>query len=113
MRTRLKLRPGQRGTKKLLAQYGDKLVCVRYRYDAQKRKRYKTVELIVDVVDWTPPPPPPDTIVAVRIEYGEQAYQRAARAAGGTWNRQRKLWELRYDQVVLLQLVDRIVWDVQ
>ncbi len=54
MRTRLKLRPGQRGTKKLLAQYGDQLVCVRYRYDEATHKRYKTVELIVEVVDWHP-----------------------------------------------------------
>jgi hypothetical protein len=34
MRTRLHLKPGQKGTKQLLAQYGDRLVCVRYRYDA-------------------------------------------------------------------------------
>jgi hypothetical protein len=51
MRTRLKLNPGQRGTKKLVSQYGDRLVCVRYRYDAQQKKRFKTVELIVDEID--------------------------------------------------------------
>ncbi|MCU0493482.1 MAG: hypothetical protein MUD01_17995 [Chloroflexaceae bacterium] len=54
MRTRLKLRPGQRGTKKLLAVYGDQLLCVRYRYDEESRKRFKTVELIVDIADWQP-----------------------------------------------------------
>ena len=42
------MKPGERGTKKLLAKYGDGLVCVRYRYDEEKRKRYKTVELIVE-----------------------------------------------------------------
>ena len=47
MRTRLHLKPGQKGTKQLLAQYGDRLGCVRYRYDAQQKKRFKTVELIV------------------------------------------------------------------
>ena len=31
---RLHLRPGQKGTKQLLAQYGDRLISVRYRYDA-------------------------------------------------------------------------------
>jgi len=41
MRTRLHLKPGQRGTKQLLAQYGDRLVCVRYRYDAQRKKRFR------------------------------------------------------------------------
>jgi hypothetical protein len=50
---RLHLRPGQRGTKQLLAQYGDRLICVRHRYDAQRRKRLKTVELLVAERDWT------------------------------------------------------------
>jgi hypothetical protein len=33
METRLTLRPGMPGTKKLVARYGDRLVCVRYLYD--------------------------------------------------------------------------------
>ena len=37
MRTRLTLRPHQRGAKRLLAQYGDRLVCVRHRYDAEQK----------------------------------------------------------------------------
>ena len=44
MRARRTLRPGQRGTKKLLRQYGSQLVCVRYRYDAERYLRFKTVE---------------------------------------------------------------------
>ncbi len=44
MKTRTKLKPGQNGTKKYAAQYGDALVCVRYRYDEQKRKQYQAVE---------------------------------------------------------------------
>ena len=39
MKTRLTLKPGQKGTKKLIAEYGDTLVCIRYRYDPQKKKR--------------------------------------------------------------------------
>ena len=38
MRTRLTLKPGQRGTKQLVAEYGDRLVCVRYRYDDKQCK---------------------------------------------------------------------------
>jgi len=41
-------RPGQRGAQKLVARYGDRLVCVRYRYVATAGKRYKTVETILD-----------------------------------------------------------------
>src|SRR2546427_13137583 len=51
------LKPGQKGTKQLLAQYGVSLICVRYRYDAQRKKRCKTVELLVAERDWEPPQP--------------------------------------------------------
>ncbi len=54
MRTRLKLKPGQRGTKKLHELYGDRLVCVRYRYDAQNGRRLKTIEIIVEEKEWHP-----------------------------------------------------------
>jgi hypothetical protein len=109
MRARVKLRPGQRGAKHWVVKYGDKLICVRYRYDVQRHKRYTTVELIVAEGPWTPPPPAPDTIVGVRVAWGEAALARQLKAAGGQWNRQRKVWEARYDQVAALGLVDRIV----
>jgi hypothetical protein len=54
MKVKSTLAPGRKGTKQLTEQYGDQLVCVRYRYDEAKQKRYKTVELIVDEQDWTP-----------------------------------------------------------
>jgi hypothetical protein len=53
----LTLRPGAAGTKKLLAEYGDRLFAVRYRYDAARGRRLKTVELIVDEGDWKPRKP--------------------------------------------------------
>ena len=109
MRARVKLRPGQRGTKQWVAKYGEQLVCVRYRYDASQRKRYTTIEIIVAEGPWTPPPPTPDTIVGVRVAWGEAALARQIKAAGGQWNRRQKVWDVRYDQVVALGLVDRIV----
>lgn len=48
------LLPGANGTKALLREYGDQLVCVRYRYDKKKHKRYKTIEIIVEEKDWVP-----------------------------------------------------------
>jgi hypothetical protein len=48
---RTTLAPGQNGTKRLLRQYGDQLVCVRYRYDKLRGKRLKTIELIIDEQD--------------------------------------------------------------
>ena len=48
MKTRLVLKPGQRGTKSLVKRYGDSLVCVRFRYDAVLGQRLTTVELVVE-----------------------------------------------------------------
>jgi hypothetical protein len=109
MRVGVKLLPGQRGTKRWVRQYGERLVCVRYRYDVEERKRYTTVELIVTESSWTPPTPAPDTIVAVRVSWGEVELARSIKAAGGTWNRHKRAWELRYDQAVALGLLNRLV----
>ena len=48
------LPPGANGTKALLRMYGDQPVCVRYRYDRNNHKRYKTVEIIGDEKDGFP-----------------------------------------------------------
>ena len=55
MTVRQKLSPGQRGNQKI----GKDLrrstgLRVRYRYDAQRKKRYKTVELVIAEGDWQP-----------------------------------------------------------
>ena len=108
MQTRSTRKPGQKGTKKLVAQYGDKLVCIRYRYDPRKKKRYKTIELIIEEVDWTPQLKP-QTMVWVKVEWGEVEVARQIKQAGGIWNKQRKVWELHYDQVIKLDLEKRMV----
>jgi hypothetical protein len=111
MRTRLTLRPHQRGAKQLLAQYGSRLVCVRYRYDAEQKKRWKTVELIVEEYGWEPvtPLPPAEQIMPLRVAKREMGMRQQVKAAGGKWNSQQQVWELRYDQVVTLGLTERIV----
>lgn len=106
MRTRLKLKPGQRGTIKLTRQYGDRLLCVRYRYDAARQRRYKTVELVVDEAPWEPPS---KTVVDVRVFRSEPVLRARVREAGGRWNRQKKAWELPYGAVRALHLEDRII----
>ena len=110
-RVRLHLKPGQKGTKQLLAQYGDRLICVRYRYDAQRKKRLKTVELLVAERDWDPPRPriAHDQLVELRAAFADLAVREQIKKAGGTWNPERKLWQLRYDHAVALGLTGRIV----
>lgn len=110
-RVRLHLKPGQRGTKRLLAQYGDRLICVRYRYDLQRKKRLKTVELIVAENDWEPPRRhfADDQIVHLRVAFAEVAVRDRLKRAGARWDPERRLWQVRYDQVVALGLNSRIV----
>ena len=105
MQTRLTLKPGQKGTKALQAEYGDRLVCVRYKYDASRRKRYKTVELVVEARDWMPN----GSKVWVKVAWGEAAIGRAIRNAGGVWNQDKKLWKLTFKEAVALGLADRVV----
>lgn len=110
MRTRLKLKPGQDGTKRLVEKFGDRLVCVRYRYDREKRRRYKTVELIVEERRWEPKASPlrADTVVGLRVGLHEADLQQRVKRAGGRWNPERRLWEIRYDRVLELGLSERI-----
>lgn len=52
LRIRRTIRPGRKGTHKLQRIFGERLVCVRYRYDEAAGRRYTTVELIVDSGPW-------------------------------------------------------------
>ena len=104
---------GQKGTKQLLAKYGDRLICVRYRYDALRKKRFKTVELLVAERDWEPPRPcfADDQIVGLRVAFTDVAVRDRVKQAGGRWNPARRVWQLRYDRAVALGLGPRIVDD--
>ena len=115
MKARLKLKPGQKGTRKLVELYGPRLICVRYRYDEQQQKRFKTVELIVEEVPWKPKPKSvkPATIINVRIEYGEVELGRKVKSAGGRWNSAKRVWEIRYDKAIALGLEKRILRDAE
>jgi hypothetical protein len=46
------LKPGQKGTRKLLEEYGDRLLGVRYIYDDEKQIKLKTAEIIVEKKPW-------------------------------------------------------------
>ncbi len=102
MKTRLVLRPGQRGTKQLVGKYGDALICIRFRYDEVTRKRLKTVELIEEQTDWEPPPPrfAPDTLVPLRIAASNMPLRVKVKAAGGKWIPEEQLWYVRYGAIV-------------
>ena len=103
--------PGQPGTKKLVEQYGDNLVCVRYRYDLEKQQRLTTVEIIVDRQKWnlSKTRVPPNKIMNLKIEYGEREIAQQVKSLGGRWDRQKKVWKLPFRYVQILKLEDRIM----
>jgi len=83
-------------------------MCVRYRYDSARKKRIKTIELVVAESDWQPGFAA-DEIVAVQVAFADSATRARVKHAGGAWNPDRKVWHLRYDRVVSLGLRRRIV----
>ena len=112
MNVKSMLKPGQNGTKELVKKYGDQLVCVRYRYDKVKQKRYKTVELIVSEQDWVSSSAiDPDKTVYVRVDYGETGLRAQVKKVGANWNPQRKVWVMSYRKVLELGLEERVVGD--
>jgi len=113
MKTRLILKPGQRGTKGLTEKYGEDLLCVRFRYDATSKKRLKTVELVIERTDWEPPPEKlsADSIVAVKIQGYETELRKKVKTLGGKWNPEKQLWYVRYGDVVGTELEKHIYVD--
>jgi len=110
MEVKRTLRPGEGGTRALLKEYGDQLVCVRYRYDKHRHKCYKTVELVIDEKDWIPGVIiPVDRRVHIRIGYGERELRERVKQAGGFWENERKAWFLRFREVCELGLERRVI----
>jgi len=105
LKTRLTLMPGANGTKKLLKRYGNRLVCVRYRYDPERRRRLKTVELIEEESSWIGSA----AIYLVKIGYDEPAAREKAKGAGARWNGERKLWMMTGESVRRLGFEERVV----
>lgn len=107
---RTTLLPGQKGTMGLLREYGDQLVCVRYRYDKLRGRRMKTVELIVDEQPWVPGTKiPMEREVAVRVGYNEHDLREQVKQAGGWWDAGKKAWRLGFRKVLALGLEARLV----
>ncbi len=82
MRRLRTLKPGEWGTKGLLARHGASLLWVRYRYDGDTREHLKTVGLIV---------------------------QRRVKSAAGQWVSDRRVWFVRRDVAERLDLLGRVV----
>ena len=103
--------PGQPGTINLLKKYGESLVCVRYRYDLKRKMKIKTVELIIEEGPWecNPKKTPWNKIIPLKIDYGEIELRKIVKAAGGKWNKGKRVRELPFNKVKSLGLKERII----
>lgn len=100
------LKPGAQGTARLLREYGERLVCVRYRLERANAKHVTTVELTVDERDapggfyrMAESKPKHKQQVHVRIGFHENDPRAKAKAANGRWDPERRGWSLPYHRV--------------
>jgi hypothetical protein len=102
---------GKPGTKKWIKKFGHKLICVRYKYDIENKRKIKTVELEVENQAWELDVNriPANKLTRLKVDYGEIHVGKVIRAAGGRWDKKNKYWELPYREVVALGLEDRII----
>ena len=115
MITRLKLKPGQKGTKSLVEKYGEALVCVRHRYDEASRTRIKTVELIEEKKELPSQQKriDDDALVPVQIAYAESALKNMAKTLGGRWDPEGRLWYIPFGKIKGMELEEHIILDAQ
>ena len=98
-----------------MQKYGDALVCIRYRYDETTRTRLKTVELIIEKKELSPPKRQKvedNPLVPVTIPYGERELGRMAKALGGRWDPDVKLWYIPKAKVKGTELEKHIILDI-
>jgi hypothetical protein len=96
VKTHTSLKPGQKGTKRLVEQYGKALICVRYRHDAKRGISMKTVE--------EKPFHPclryrDDDMVSVIVGYTETNLRDLLKKAGGRWDPLEKLWRVCFGAI--------------
>ena len=110
MKTQSHLKPGQKGTKRLVAKYGDALLCVRYRYDKERGVRLKTVEIVVEEKTWPPSRHyGEEDIVSISVAYTEKDFRSKLKASGGIWDPLGKVWRVTYGSIRGSELEERIL----
>ena len=108
---------GRPGTRRYLAEWGDKLLNVRYRIDDSGLSSFTTVEIVVDERPRVPVGRVQNgflrtrekSLVYIYISYHEDRLRQRVRNVGATWDSARKLWRLPREKVVNMGLLDRIV----
>lgn len=81
--------PDQSGAKRFALRYGGQLVCVRQRLSADGKRRYTTVELLVESHLVTPRQP---TLVALSIPPSDRDTRALLLACGADWQPRQRYW---------------------
>jgi hypothetical protein len=110
-----KLAPGAPGTKKYVNKYGDRLVCVRYKYDQHTGTKTKTIELIVTQEKWVKKKSaiPPNKKMYLNIHHTDTFLQKLVRDAGGTWDYKTRCLRLSFRMICSLGLEEYIDWSME
>ena len=109
MKSHCHLKPGQKGTKRLVEQYGESLLCVRYRYDENRRVRLKTVEIIVEEKPWQPPFSFRDNDIApITVAFEETELRAKLHKMRAKWDPIAKVWLVPYRLIRGTELESRI-----
>ena len=109
MKSHCHLKPGQKGTKRLVEQYGESLLCVRYRYDKTRGVRLKTVEVIVEEKPWQPPFCFKDGDIApVTVAFEETELRARLQRMRAKWDPSLKVWLVPYGLIRGTDLETRI-----
>ena len=101
-----KIPPQGPGARKLSLRFGQALVCVRHREDAQGATRYITVELVVQQSPIQRRKPDQE-VLFVRLDPGRPNVIKKVTAAGGSWNPELQAWRLTRKTARQLQLLSR------
>jgi hypothetical protein len=105
------LKPGQKGTHRLLTKFGAALLCVRYRYDEETGENLTTAEIIIERRPSNRSIRHKDMdVVAVAVPYEEQVLREKVKTAGGRWDSGQRVWRIQYGSIKTdVALVNRIV----
>ncbi|WP_295802984.1 hypothetical protein [uncultured Microbulbifer sp.] len=110
------MRPHERGAKRFVERYGNRLCAVRYRQSDCGTKVFTTVEVIVDERQRTPQGMSLNVVhaqrlqqpVALKVRYEETEIRQAIKHLGGKWSRQLQAWITTRDKAIVLGLAHRI-----
>lgn len=112
MKSHCHLKPGQKGTKRLVEQYGESLLCVRYRYDQKRGVRLKTVEIVVEERPWKSPYVFKDGDIApISVAFEETELRARLHQMRARWDPIEKVWLVPYRLIRGTELESRIPED--